>query len=196
MVFLLIPVSFGCKNNNFQPKAYYPSHFLRYFAVMKRHFLHLLILIAPLALLHSCQKYPENPNRPSTPFSFSIYPNTLQYQEINFTSGWIYLTSEVESTSRGIIVYRQSQNEFLAYDRIPPNEPNACTDSYGNTTRLVVDFPFVVDHCNNAYYNILNGQIIVAEPDMIPNFPTEGVAVYPLIQYHTQYDGNKLTIYN
>ncbi len=164
--------------------------------MMKNRILHLLILIALLATLQSCEKYPENPNRPTTPFSFSIYPNLLQYQEINFTSGWIYLTSEVESTSRGIIVFRQSQNEFLAYDRLPPNEPNACTDSEGHTTRLVVDFPFVVDHCNNAYYNILNGQIIVAEPDMIPNFPTEGVPVYPLIQYHTQYDGNKLTIYN
>ena len=69
-------------------------------------------------------------------------------------------------------------------------------DSHGNTTRLVVDFPFVVDRCNNAYYNILNGQIIVAEPDMIPNFPTTGVTIYPLIQYHTQFDGNKLTVYN
>ncbi len=169
---------------------------MRYFAMMKKRILHLLILIALLAGFHGCQKYPENPNRPSMPFSFSIYPNTIQYQEINFVSGWIYLTSEVESTSRGIIVYRQSDNEFLAYDRLPPNEPNACTDSQGHTTRLVVDFPFVVDRCNNAYYNILNGQIIVAEPDMIPNFPTEGVPVYPLIQYHTKYDGHKLTVYN
>ena len=170
---------------------------MRYFVVMKTRILHLLILIALAAGLQGCQKYPENPNRPATPFSFSIYPNTLQYQEINFVSGWIYVTSEVESTSRGIIIYRQSQNEFLAYDRLPPNEPNACTDIQGNTTRLVVEFPYVVDHCNNAYYNILNGQIIVNEKfDMIPNFPTGGTVVYPLIQYHTQYDGNKLTIYN
>ena len=91
---------------------------------------------------------------------------------------------------------RQNENEFLAYDRLPPNEPDACTDSHGNTTRLVVEFPFVVDHCNNAYYNILNGQIIVAEPDMIPIFPTDEGTIYPLIQYHTQYDGQKLTIYN
>jgi hypothetical protein len=163
---------------------------------MKKVILHLLIIIAVLPLLHGCEKYPENPHRPTTPFRFSIYPNSIQYQEINYTSGWIYLTSEVESTSRGIIVYRQSENEFLAYDRLPPNEPDACTDNQGNTTRLVVDFPFVVDHCNNAYYNILNGQIIVAEPDMVPLFPTDEGTIYPLIQYHTQYDGNKLTIYN
>jgi len=158
--------------------------------------LHLLILIALLPLLHGCQKYPENPYRPLLPYQITIYPNTMQYQDLNFVSGWVYITSDVESTSRGIIVYRVSNNEFLAYDRIPPNEPDACTDSQGNTTRLVVDFPFVVDRCNNAYYNILNGQIIIREPDMVPNFPTDGTVVYPLIQYHTNYDGSKLTITN
>ena len=124
---------------------------------MKTPRLHLLILIALLPLLHGCQKYPENPNRPILPYPITIYPNTMQYQALNTLSGWIYITSDVESGSRGIIVYRQSDSEFLAFDRMPPNEPDACTDSHGNTTRLVVDFPFVVDQCNNAYYNILNG---------------------------------------
>ena len=163
---------------------------------MKASKLHLLILIALLPLLHGCHKYPENPNRPILPYPITIYPNTMQYQALNTISGWIYITSDVESSSRGIIVYRQSDTEFLAFDRMPPNEPDACTDSHGNTTRLVVDFPFVVDQCNNAYYNILNGHLIVRSPDMIPNFPTEGTVVYPLIQYHTTFDGSKLTINN
>ena len=149
-----------------------------------------------LPFLSGCREAPQNPNRPILPAPITIYPNTLQYQELNFVSGWIYITSEVESTSRGIIVYRESDPEFLAYDRMPPNEPDACTDSQGNTKRLVVDFPFVVDPCNNAYYNILNGQIIVREPDMIPSFPTDGTTVYPLIQYHTSFDGSKLIITN
>ena len=146
--------------------------------------------------IHGCTPSPQNPNRPILPTSITIYPNTMQYQELNFVSGWLYITSDVESSSRGIIVYRMSDTEFLAYDRLPPNEPDACTDSQGNTTRMVVDFPFVVDHCNNAYYNILNGQIIIREPDMVPNFPTDGTTIYPLIQYHTTYDGSRLTIPN
>lgn len=169
---------------------------MRFFAVMKHAKLHLLILIAFTLLMSGCREFPQNPNRPILPMPITIYPNTLQYQELNFVSGWIYITSEVESTSRGIIVYRESNTEFLAFDRLPPNEPDACTDSQGNTTRLVVDFPFVVDRCNNAYYNILNGQIIIAEPDKIPNFPIDGTTVYPLIQYHTAFDGNKLVISN
>lgn len=164
--------------------------------IMKRILSHLLILTCSLAFLYSCKEYPQNPNQPLLPFSITIYPNSMQYQELNFVSGWLYITPDIESTSRGLIIYRQTETEFLAYDRIPPNEPDACTDSQGNTTRLVVDFPFVVDRCNNAYYNILNGQLIVAEPDKIPNFPTTGTVVYPLIQYHTTYDGGKLTITN
>lgn len=163
---------------------------------MKRTILHLFILIAFLGIFSGCKQYPENPNRPILPAPITIYPNTYQYHDLNFVSGWLYITSDVESTSRGIIVYRQSETEFLAYDRMPPNEPDACTDSHGNTTRLVVDFPFVVDGCNNAYYNILNGQLIVREPDMIPDFPTDGTMVYPLIQYHTTFDGSKLVITN
>lgn len=163
---------------------------------MKANKLHLLILIVALPFLHGCEKYPENPIRPILPYPITIYPNTYQYQDLNFISGWAYITSDMESTSRGLIVYRQSETEFLAYDRLPPNEPDACTDNQGNTTRLVVDFPFVVDRCNNAYYNILNGQIIIREPDMVPDFPTDGTAVYPLIQYHTTFDGSRLTITN
>ena len=164
---------------------------------MKNRRLHLLILLGLQPLLNGCTPSPQNPNRPILPAPITIYPNSLQYQELNFVSGWLYITSDVESTSRGIIVYRQSDTEFLAYDRLPPNEPDACTDSQGNTTRLVVDFPYVVDGCNNAYYNILNGQIIINDNfDMVPNFPTDGTTIYPLIQYHTDYDGSRLTISN
>ena len=162
---------------------------------MKR--IEIIILVALVAMVwQGCERYPQNPNRPQAYINFTIYPNTMEHQALNVISGWEYLTSDPNSDSRGIIVYRMSETEFLAYDRIPPNFPDACTDSQGNTTRLVVDFPFVVDQCNNAYYNILNGQIIVAEPDMIPNFPTEGETVFPLIQYSTMYDGNKLTVTN
>ena len=155
-----------------------------------------------LPFLHGCQKYPENPNRPFLPYPITIYPNQMEYQALHIIGGWVYITSEVESTSRGIIVFRRPdadniEDTFVAYDRIPPNEPDACTDSQGNTTRLVVESPFVVDHCNNAYYSLLDGQIIIRQPDMVPVFPTDGSsAVYNLIQYHTSFDGSKLTIYN
>ena len=159
--------------------------------------------------MHGCQKYPENPYRPVLPNPITIYPNSTHYHDpstgynhsLSNLFDWVYITADIESTSRGIIVFRRPDADnlddtFAAYDRIPPNEPDACTDSQGNTTRMIVDYPFVVDRCNNAYYNILNGQIIIREPDMVPSFPTDGAPVYNLIQYHTTFDGSKLTIYN
>lgn len=163
---------------------------------MKRTIFHLLLILTLLPFLKGCTSYPTNPNRPVLPYPITIYPNTMQYHDLNFLYGWAYITSDIESTSRGLIVFRINEMEFLAFDRMPPNEPDACTDDHGNTTRLVVDYPFVVDHCNNAYYNILNGELIIREPDMIPNFPTDGTAIFPLIQYHTSFDGSQLTITN
>lgn len=146
----------------------------------------MLLLWACLAVLLSqaCNEVHENPNYPNAIINFTIYPNSIHEYELNTVSGYKYYTSDPTSTSRGIIVYRLSMEEFRAYDRLPPNRPNACCDGDGNCTRLVVDFPFVVDNCNDIKYNIINGEIF------------EGDGVYPLIQYHTSFNGYELHIYN
>ncbi len=146
-------------------------------------------LVAILALLSSvvfngCQRMPENPNYPNAIIDFTINLNQTSYYDLRFVSGFTYLTSDPLSTSRGIIVYRLSQEEFRAYDRLPPNKPNACCDDDGNCTRLVVDFPFVVDNCNDIKYNIINGDIF------------EGDGIYPLIQYHADFNGVEVHVYN
>lgn len=144
-------------------------------------FLTFFLFLLPL-LFCGCREYPENPNIPKAIINFTIYPNSTQYFNLNIVSGWMYVTSEYPS--RGIIIYRLSQDEFRAYDRIPPNEPDACCDGDGNCTRLIVDFPYVVDDCNNIKYNIINGDLF------------EGNGVFPLIQYHTSFDGNALHVFN
>ena len=146
------------------------------FSIMKKIF---LILICLTVSLLSCNDTPENPNVPDVYINFSINPNSLEYYEINTVSGWMYLTAN--RPSRGLIVYRYSLDEFKVYERLAPNEPNHC----GDNSRLIVEFPFVVDTCLDIKYSILDGSII-----------TEGFKGYPLIQYHTQYDGRTLRIYN
>lgn len=133
--------------------------------------------------MQSCRDVIENPNYPNAYINFTIYPNSIHEYELNSVGGFKYYTSDPLSTSRGIIVYRLYQDEFRAYDRIPPNNPD-CLNANGNLTRLVADPPFVMDSCNGITYNIINGDIF------------EGEGVYPLIQYHTTYDGSALRIYN
>lgn len=144
----------------------------------------LLFALSVFLAFQACTETNENPNYPNAVVNFTIYPNSIREQELNTVGGYKYYTSDPLSTSRGIIVYRLYQDEFRAYDRLPPNNPNACCDGDGNCTRLVVEFPFVVDNCNDIKYNIINGDIF------------SGDGIYPLSQYRTSYDGSALRIYN
>jgi hypothetical protein len=153
-----------------------------YLCVMKKTMRYLIPLLAALLFL-GCRHPMVNPNQPNAIVDFTIYPNQLYYYGLNYVGGYMYLSSDEQSNSRGIIVYRVSYDEFRAYDRLPPNEPNTCCHD-GVCSRLVVDVPFVVDSCNLIRYNILNGEVF------------DGDGIYPLFQYRTSYDGNALRISN
>lgn len=127
----------------------------------------------------SCNSKPENPNAPEVEINFTIYPNTLEYQELNVVGGWMYVTAPLPSY--GIIIYRYNydgDDAFKAYERMSPNEPYACPNN-----RLFVDLPYVIDSCLGYKYSILDGSLI------------EGSG-YPLTQYFTQFDGTALRVYN
>ena len=137
-----------------------------------------MVFFAALTALFtvSCNSKPENPNSPEISINFTIYPNSIEYQELNTVGGWMYVTAPLPSY--GIIIYRYNLDEFRAYERMAPNEPHACPDN-----RLYVDLPFVVDSCLNYRYSILDGSLI------------EGTG-YGLTQYFTQFDGTALRVYN
>lgn len=145
-------------------------------------------LILPLALVvglffQGCQRPVENPNQPNAILDFVINLTDPMYYNLNWIGNYMYLTSDEQSNSRGLIVYRYSQDEFRVYDRLPPNKPNTCCEN-GVCSRLVVDVPFVVDSCNMIWYNILNGEV------------WKGDGVFPLYYYRYSYDGQSLRIRN
>ncbi|PKP52059.1 MAG: hypothetical protein CVT92_10680 [Bacteroidetes bacterium HGW-Bacteroidetes-1] len=131
----------------------------------------------------SCKKEERNPNIPEVYINFTIDPNSTIYQPLNTAGGWMYLTSE--PPSRGIIVHRINLDEFVAFDRFPPNDPNKCCDGI-NCTRLVVDdnYPFAKDNCTGTTYSLLDGSIF------------EGDGRYPMIRYNTTYYGGLLRVFN
>lgn len=140
-------------------------------------------LIISVSFFISCKKEERNPNTPDTYINFTIDPNSTFYQPLNTAGGWMYLTSELPS--RGIIVYRINQTEFVAFDRIPPNEPNKCCVD-NSCTRLIVDehYPFAKDTCLGTLYSMLDGSIF------------EGEGRYPMIRYNTLYNGGLLRVFN
>ena len=138
-----------------------------------------LVILVFFLGFNSCIDTPHNPNIPNVYINFEIYPNSTFEYDLNTVSGWRYATAPWPS--RGIIIYRYLQDEFKAYERQSPNEPNYC----GENSRLIVEFPFVVDTCLDVKYSILDGSII-----------TPGYNGYPLIEYRTQYDGHTLRVFN
>ena len=152
----------------------------------KGKFFRFLFLVSMLAFFFqiSCNKG-EDPNSdiPFAHINVVINPNSTMYQELNTISGWMYY-QWVDPPSRGLIIYRLSQDEFLAYERTPPENSNACCDD-GFCSALLVDdyYPFVQDTCSDKSYLIIDGS-----PQTNANIP--------LKQYNTAYDGLNLYITN
>jgi hypothetical protein len=128
----------------------------------------------------SCNRKPINPNVPEADIDIRIYPNTLQYQELNTVGGKLCITAD--PPSRGIIVYRYNIDQFKAYERLDPNNPYTCPNN-----RLIfidtIDYNIVFDTCCNHRYSILTGELI-------------GESGYDLVQYFTYFDGTELRITN
>ena len=130
-----------------------------------------------------CKKETPNPNIPAVYINVTIDPNSTFYQPLNTAGGWMYLTAE--PPSRGIIVHRINTEEFVAYERMPPNDPNKCCEG-SNCTRLIVDefYPFAKDNCTETLFSLLDGSIF------------DGEGKYPMTRYNTNYYGGLLRIFN
>ena len=126
---------------------------------------------------------------PLAPVNITIDPNSTIYQPLNIETGWMYLgeAQGVEPPSRGLIVYRLTTDEFMAFERTPPFKPDSCCTTSGKgCSKLVVDdyYPFIMDTCTGSKYLILDGSVVNSPSNM------------PLGTYYTEYDGNLLYIHN
>jgi hypothetical protein len=141
-----------------------------------------LLILLMLALFTShCKK--ENGPLPFAVVNISIEPNSTQFINLNAVGGHEYITAN--PPSRGIIVYRLSVNDFMAFERTCPYDPDGCCTT-SSCTRLVVedDGIIVTDSCCGSTYLILDGSNVT------------GPSVTPLKQYNTTYNGKTLHIYN
>jgi nitrite reductase/ring-hydroxylating ferredoxin subunit len=137
----------------------------------------LIILSLLLIINFSCSKKEQTDNPiPTVQVNFSLNPNSTEYIELNVVNGSVSLTGGY----RGIIVFRKSVNEFMAYERACPNDwqnPNA---------RINVEQSGITAVCPvcNSKFVLLDGS------------PYQGPSSYPLKQYQTSYDGTLLYVFN
>lgn len=134
------------------------------------------ILLISFFVVSSCTKTNNNSGIPLVNVNINVYTNDPEFFNLNPIGGWEY----VSGGSRGLIVYRKSDNEFMAFDRHCPYKPS------DNCGKVIVDSTDIiaVDTCCGSQFLLTDGSVL------------EGPASYGLKQYQTSYDGSVLQIYN
>lgn len=127
-------------------------------------------------ILIGCSKDDENSNIPLVSVNYNININDPAYANVKVVGGWMYLNGG----SRGLILYRYSNDEFRAFDR-------HCTYNSTSSCALVS-----VENSNiTAYDDCCGSKFLITDGSV-----TQGPANLPLKQYNTSFDGSVLRIYN
>lgn len=132
----------------------------------------LLVLISP-----ACDKDKGYEPIPNVYVNINLDINSTIYSDLAIVGGHAYLTGGY----RGIVVYRMSNDEFVAYDRACPydhdKDDDARVDVEDNGLTLI-------DSVCMSRYLLLDGSVV------------EGPAQRPLKNYRTSFNGSNLLIYN
>ncbi|MBL57120.1 MAG: hypothetical protein CMP61_08035 [Flavobacteriales bacterium] len=108
----------------------------------------------------------------------NIYINiqSPDYQNLSGLGSWSY----IDGGSKGIIVFNVDNENYLAYERHCPYDPeNSCAKVSVDETNL-----YAVDTCCSSRYQLLDG------------IPIDGPGTIPLKAYNTSFDGNIIRIWN
>lgn len=136
-----------------------------------------ILLFVTLFFFSGCRKNNNNPV-PSIPFDITINLSLPTYSNLIGVSGWAY----VNGGSRGIIVYRRGVEDFVAFDRHSPADPDG-----------TCEFPLFPDNDN---FLQLNDTCTGAQFSLYDGSPISG-SDFGLRQYQTIWDGNQsLRIFN
>ncbi|MDO9000035.1 MAG: hypothetical protein Q7W45_09745 [Bacteroidota bacterium] len=140
-----------------------------------------LIGVMLLMILFGCKKKTKAKNItehpvPYVPIDITVYPNDPLNFKIQAIGGWVYINGGIN----GIIIYRKSQQEFVALERTSsylPNNPSA--------RAIVMPDNFTCrDTISDSRWQIFDGGV------------TQGPTQWGLRVYGTNYDGNSLRIRN
>jgi nitrite reductase/ring-hydroxylating ferredoxin subunit len=139
--------------------------------VFKRGFFYPTVLL----LLYFCSCKKDSSQVPVIYVDIYLYTTDPAFSPLNATNGYAYLNGG----SKGILVFRKSLNEFMAYDR-------QCTYKVaeGNTVKVDASGLLATDAVCGSKFLLTDGSA------------NQGPAVNSLRQYQTSYDGTVLHIFN
>ncbi len=131
------------------------------------------IFFVLIILLLGCREFDDN--FPQVDVNINLYldnPSNINLQAIG---NYIYLNGGVG----GILVYRKSLDEFIAYDRASPYNP-----TYDCRVEVQKDMIHIKDPCSESEYLIIDGSVL------------QGPANQALKRYTTILNGSQLSIFN
>lgn len=134
-----------------------------------------ILFIFACTVLFACKR--EEPGGvPLTRVDISINVNNPSYADLAVPGGWLYLTGG----SMGLLVYRNSTEQFTAMDR-------HCPYQVAQRCQVFVDDSQILAHdtlCCGSKFLIVDGSV------------TQGPSALPLKRYNTTFNGTVLRIFN
>ena len=132
-----------------------------------------IVLLSNIALFSSCD---ENKNPiPTVPVNFYIDLTNTDYYDLQSVGGYVYVTGGVN----GILIYRSSADEFKAFERTCPYDPDCGRVTVDEGRFNAIDTLC----CQSEFSLLLDGAV------------SQGPAQYPLKQYTCTYDQNAQILY-
>lgn len=113
----------------------------------------IILWMAVFFVFVGCRKNKNHPV-PSVATDITIDINLPSYNALVGVGGWTYVTGG----SRGIIVYRRSDADFIAFDRHSPADPSGtCPEPLYPSQD---NFLQLIDSCNDAIFSLYDGSPI------------------------------------
>ncbi len=131
------------------------------------------VLVSSFIIAPSCDRQNQIPY---VYVNIVIYPDLPEYSSIKTPGNYLYLTGGV----KGIVLYCQFTDNYLAYERNCPNDP------YEKNAILEVDSSglfLVCKQCKSKFFMYDGG---------IADSPSK----YPVLRYATYFENNTLYIQN
>jgi hypothetical protein len=135
-----------------------------------------ILILLVILFGQSCKKEEPQPEIPYVYVNFTVNPNSTEYLELNSVNGWV----TVYGGYQGIILFRSTIYDFMAFERACPNDPTE------PGARITVDTSGTTAYCPvcKSKYILIDGSVY------------DGPSHWPLKQYGTTYDGSLLYVYN
>jgi hypothetical protein len=132
-----------------------------------------LLILFVWILASSCKKQALHPV-PTVAFNTNININLPSYSGLQNIGGFAYVPN---IGSKGVVVYRKTLDEFMAFDRHSPADGGQDCDP------LVIDPDnslILVDLCSGAKFNIIDGSIIEGSEFALRGYRTVFDGLYTL----------------